>query len=45
MELFTAAGKAVLAALDGVDAAWDSLTSLPVDGSGAPEALEVLERL
>jgi len=45
MELYTAAGETVMAVLDELDAVWDKLASLPVDGLGAPEVLAVLDRL
>ena len=45
MELWSASGEAVLAALDQWDAAWEKLVSLPVDGLTAVQVLAVVERL
>lgn len=45
MELRTADVEAVLAALDGVEMAWDKLASLPVQALGPAGTLEVLDRL
>jgi hypothetical protein len=45
MEIRTADVEAVMAALDAVEAAWDKLASLPVDGLGARQVLDVLNRL
>ncbi len=45
MELWTAAGEAVLAAVAELEAAWERLAALPVEGMGVPQVLEALERL
>lgn len=40
MELWTAAGEAVLAAVAELEAAWERLAALPVEGMGVPQVLD-----